>query len=171
MTRSPDDDDSWLEGVPSPRGGGRRKTADPAEADPAVTDKPGLAKLLGAAPKEIDKMIRDGLPVHGERSRGVPIQFSVPACVQWMLARAGDSEAATKRRIDLAVARKREAEAGKLEDDFIETKIVETAIRDAVAKFQAELQAIPARLPPEVRELAKVEINGAINRLARQVQP
>lgn len=171
MTRNTADDDSWLEGAPLRPRGGRGKPTDAPDADSTIADKAGLARFLGVPPKEIDKLLREGLPVHGERRRGVPAQFSVPACVQWLLARNGDTIEAAKRRQALAVARKREAEAGRLEDQFIRIEIIEATIRDSVAKFQAELESIPARLPPEVRDAVTAEIHGAINRLARAVQP
>jgi phage terminase Nu1 subunit (DNA packaging protein) len=171
MTRDANDDDDWLEGAsPRPRGG-RGKATDALDADPTITDKTGLARFLGVAPKDVDRMLREGLPIRGERRRGVPAQFLVPACVQWMLARNGDTIEAAKRRQALAVARKREAEAGKLEDEFVRVEVVEATIRDSVAKFQAELESIPARLPAEVRDTVKTEIHAAINRLARAVQP
>jgi len=157
MMEAPDDQDEWLEGGPA--------------ADSAIVDKHGLAALTGFSLAEIDRLMRVGLPISGERRRGAAMRFSVPAAVQWLIARQGDPMDEAKRRSIEATARKREAEASKLEDRFIDIEIIEAAIKDGVAKFQAELQSIPARLPPEVRELVKAEITGAINRLAASVQP
>lgn len=151
------DDDNWLEG-------------DGPATDPTVVDKHGLATFLGMTLKDIDRLLRDGLPIHGERRRGAAARFRVPAVVQWLLARRADPMDAAKRRSIEAVARKREAEAGKLEDRFVEIDVVESAIKDGVAKFQAELMSIPARCPPDVRDVVKVEIAGAINRLA-EIRP
>lgn len=144
---------------------------DAPAADPTVVDKHGLAAFLGMSLKDIDRMLREGLPIHGARRRGVAVRFRVPDCAQWMLARVGASAEATKRRIELATARKRESEANKLDDLFVEIAEVETAIKDNVARFQSELEAIPMRLPAEVRDVAQAEIDAAVNRLAAGLRP
>lgn len=144
---------------------------DPLAADVTVMDKHGLARFLGMPLKDIDKALRDGLPTHGERVRGAALLFSVPDCVRWLLERAGGSIEAAKRRSLEAVARKREAEADKLESRYVEAELVESAIRDGIAKLQAELMSIPARVPLEVRELVEAELHAAINRLSLEVVP
>jgi phage terminase Nu1 subunit (DNA packaging protein) len=150
-----DDDWDWLEGQ---------------QSDPTVTDKHGLATMLGFAPKDVDRFIREGLPVRGDRKRGQTLQFSIPAAAQWLLAQAGDTLEFQKRRMTTALARKREAEAAKLEGGVVDIDLVESVIRDQVAKYQAEFESIPARVPPEVRELVRAEIHGVINRLAFKVR-
>lgn len=132
--------------------------------DALIVDRQRLSALTGFPPKDIDRLRREGMPVHG---RG---RFNVPDCVQWLCGQQGDALEAAKRRQMEAVARKREVEAGKLESRFVEVEEVEAAIADGVAKLQAELLAIPARLPAEFREAVRIEIKGAINRLSKSFE-
>lgn len=157
MRKAPADDEFDFEGEPEP--------------DSALLDKHGLAAMTGFTLKQIEGFAREGMPTQGRAGRGAKLKFSVPECVQWIVARSDDPMAAAKRRQAEAIARKREAEAGKLEDAFVEIATVEQAIRNGVAKFQSELASIPARCPPEARELVRAEINGAINRLAGELRP
>lgn len=150
-TEPASDDLDWLEGLP---------------VDPTVTDKHGLAAMLGVAPKDVDRMIREGLPTFGERTRGAALQFRVPDCVRWLVGQQGDALSAAKLRQMEATAAKREAEAARIEGRFVDIAVVEDVIRDQVARLQGELLAIPERLPPDAREAARAEIHGAINRLA-----
>lgn len=134
--------------------------------DSTMADKYGLARFTGLTLKDIDAAVRDGLPTHGERRKGAPLQFSVPECVQWLLARNDDPLASAKRRQAEAVARKRESEAARIDGTFVEMEIVTAAIKDNVARFQSELESIPAKCPPDSRDLVRIEINAAVNRLA-----
>jgi hypothetical protein len=150
-------DDAWLEG-------------GAADIDPTITDRHGLSVMIGIAPKDIDRALRDGMPTHGRRERGTPLQFSVPACVQWLL-RKQDQGGATlegaKHRERAAMARRREIEADKLEGRLVSIDEVEAAITDQVQKLQSELLAIPVRLvaPSEIRDAVKAEIVAAVGRL------
>lgn len=149
------DTDNWLEGGVT--------TDEPADA--LTADKAALAAITGLTPRAIDRLRRDGLPTLPLR-KGAPLAFHVPAVVQWLLARDGDSMDGAKRRMTEATARKREVEAARLEGRFVDIETVESVIRDQVAKLQSELAAIPARLPVAVRALAAAEIQAAVNRLA-----
>jgi phage terminase Nu1 subunit (DNA packaging protein) len=139
------------------------------EESAVIVDKHGLSAMTGLTPKEIDAATREGMPVHGERSRGKAIRYSVPACVQWLLERAGDSIVTAKRRQMEATARKREAEAGRLESSLVDIETVEAAIRDGVAAWRSELLSVPARVPPEARTAVEIELRAVINRLAVEV--
>jgi phage terminase Nu1 subunit (DNA packaging protein) len=144
-------DDDWLEGNSGPA---------------LIVDRADLAVLLGLAPKEIDRLIRDGLPTHGARRRGQPLMFKVPEVVRWLLSRGGDTLEEAKRKQALATARKREVEAGRMEGEYVLLKTVVRIIRDEVEKLRSELLTIPLRLPAEVRAAARAEVEGAINRLS-----
>lgn len=133
---------------------------------PTIVDKHRLSDLTGLTLKQIDVATRDGMPTHGERARGRSVMYRVPDCVQWLLERAGNAMEAAKQRQLEAVARKREAEASKMEGRLVDIETVEAAIRDGVAAWRSELLSLPARLPAEMQPAAKVEIESLINRLA-----
>jgi len=137
---------------------------DETPADDLVVDKRGLARATGCNLYEVEKFIKLGLPVAGKK--GNALQFSIPDCVQFMLRRDDDQDRQLARRKELAIVQKREAEAAKIGGKSVSLDMVRAAIRDGVAKLQAELESIPAKCPPDTRELVRIEITDAINRLA-----
>jgi phage terminase Nu1 subunit (DNA packaging protein) len=138
------------------------------EGGPAlIVSKRDLATLFGMVPKDIEAYVREGMPVHSKQRRsGSALKLCVPDCVQWLLRHGADPLDDAKRRSLEANARKREVEAAKMESKYVAVETVEEVIRDQVATFQSELQSLPARCPVDVRELVKLEVNAAINRLA-----
>jgi hypothetical protein len=138
-------DDDWLEGGAA-----------------NVISKREFCEMTGLAPKDVDRAVRDGMPVVGAR----PQRFRLPDAVPWLLALGRDELEAVKRRAASATARKREAEAAKIEGQVVDIELVESVIRDQVAKLQSELMALHARVPAECREVVKAEITGAINRMS-----
>lgn len=144
------DDDAWLEG-------------GPLNDDPTIVDKHGLAAMLGEPVKVVPRYVKNGMPLFRKGKPGQPDQFRVPDCVKWL--RTGTPIEEAKRRQAEAVARKREAEAARLEGESITVAEAEEVIRDGYAKVQARLLLIPPRFP-EQRETLESEILAAINDLA-----
>lgn len=129
-----------------------------------VVDKRGLARVTGLNLYDVEKFVKLGMPTAGKK--GNALQFSIPDCVQFILRKDDDQDRQLARRKELAIVHKREAEANKLTGRTVPLDMVRAAIRDGVAKLQAELESIPAKCPPDTRELVRIEITDAINRLA-----
>lgn len=151
--------DDWLEGG-----------ADDDAGPGLIVDRHELGALTGFAPKEIDRLLREGLPTL-PRSRGVPTTFRVPDVIQWIMRRQeddGDTLDAAKRRERAAMARKRELEVAELERTRVPIDDVLAAITDGMARLQSEIGAIPNRLvvAPEVRDAVRAEIAAAFSRLS-----
>jgi phage terminase Nu1 subunit (DNA packaging protein) len=139
----------------------------PAEG-PFIVRKHGLAKVTGLTIEDLDTLVRKGCPTHGERKRGAQLVFDIRTAVPWIIGTLREAEGieGAKQRQAMATARKREAEAEKLEGRLVDIETVEAAIRDGVAAWRSTFLAIPTRVPPEAREAVQGEIESAINSLA-----
>lgn len=159
MARNPVDDLAWLEGG--------------LEADPTLTDKHGIARMIGVTVKAVDRYVRDGMPIHGERKRGAALEFRVPHCVQWLVRKNANPIEEAKRRQAEAVARKREAEAGRIEGELVEIAAVQKQLATHIAELQNEFMSVAARagLPPDMAEVVRGEIIRSINKFANAVTP
>lgn len=136
----------------------------PDADDLTVMGKLELSAMTGLLPKDIDKLLREGLPTYGERGKGKAVKFNCPDVVRWLLTRQGGSIETAKRRREEATARKREAEANNLEGSHVRLDLVEELIKAGMVALRAELLSIPARLPVNVRGAVQAEIESAINR-------
>ena len=149
------DEDDWLEhGI------------DADDEPSLIVDRFQLEALLGITPRDVERWTKDGMPVHGKRARGVASKYRVPDCVQWLLAQASDGMQAAKRRQIDVTTKKREAEIKQLESSVVDIDVVEAVLRDAVARFQNELETLPARVPLDCRDDVRKIVTAAINRLA-----
>ena len=134
-----------------------------------AVDKHELAAITGLTLGEIEQALRDGMPVHGKRVRGAPIQFWLPEAVRWLLRQAGgDTLVVAKQRERVAIARIKEIEADRLEGRMVALDGILHAVTENVARLQTALMGIPARLTvaPDVREKVRTELVTIINELA-----
>lgn len=137
-----------------------------SDSDLTIQDKHGLSLLTGLLIKDIEKLLREGLPVHGRRTKGRAVQFNVPIVIQWLLQRSGGNIETAKRRREEATARKREAEANNLEGTHVPITLVEDMIQNQMAELRSGFLSIPARVPSGARALVQREIESTINRFS-----
>jgi phage terminase Nu1 subunit (DNA packaging protein) len=134
-----------------------------------AVDKHELAAITGLTLGEIEQALRDGMPVHGKRLRGAPIQFWLPEAMRWLLRQAGgDTLIMAKQRERAAVARIKEMEADRMEGRMVALDDILHAVTENVARLQTALMGIPARLTvaPDVREKVRAELVTIVNELA-----
>lgn len=129
--------------------------------------KDQLAEATGLNLREIDQLIRDGLPGKRGKSRRDGWRFDLPAVFQWL--RDNDPMEAAKQRKADAEAKRLELANLKTEGAFYKTGEVHADIDDAMAALRSDLLSIPASLldqSEEVRAAVKVAIVAKINSMA-----
>ncbi len=155
---------------------------------PLLFTRPQLAKLFRKDARTITKWLEDGLPCAVKGRGGRPSMFSLPDCVQWVIAREvqaqGNEEAGElspalemaklnrKRReeleLRLQVRRGELVEVGKVQAEFaglgvaVKSRIrsVPDAIADQVVGVSPQVarRLMLARLDDALRELARGEL-------------
>lgn len=118
-----------------------------------------LAGLLGVSLNTITAWIREGLPVKTKGRRGVPWEFDLADCIEWVrdrdIAKAtGDTEGSTLAEAELretrAKAALREIELAEKRGQVVPVEDSIRVVADIAATVRQRLRGIGARLGPMV---------------------
>jgi len=135
--------------------------------------KGDLAKATGFTPKRIRGLINEGrIPGTAPKTRGGGWSFDLPA----IFARLVDAPAVQEDPIAEAKRRKAVAEAQRIEQlnkkiagELIAADEVRQTVARHVARFRSGIlemaERLPATIPPDVRDLVKIEGLAMIERL------
>jgi len=152
---------------------------------PLLFTRPQLSKIFGKDARTIARWVEDGLPCEVKGRGGRPSMFSLPECVQWVIARElqaqGDEEAGElspalemaklnrKRReeleLRLQVRRGELVEVGKVQAEFAGLGVaVKARIRSVPDAIADQVVGVP---PAVARRLMLARLDDALRELAR----
>lgn len=138
-----------------------------------------LAECFGVSAEAIRQMINNGMPHKGGK-------FTLPACIQWRVARAGGKaeDKAPDGDAWLAEFRKQKAMTARLQrlkmkGALVDAEAAEAVIREAVGAAKTALLAVPRKMagricgldPREIEAQLTDEIREILTRLANRKIP
>jgi len=140
---------------------------DLPEADAALS-KHEFSRVTGLAPREIDALVRAGMPATPGPTSRAGFTFNLKAAIRWMAddQRTDDPLTVARQRKALAEAERLEIQNQKIAGSLVDADIVKSEIARNVAEWRSALLQIPLRLTaqsPEVREAVGKEIEATIN--------
>jgi phage terminase Nu1 subunit (DNA packaging protein) len=128
--------------------------------------KAELCAATGLTLNQISKYTGEGMPGKAPRSRNQDWKFDLRDVFEWIASRSANPVEDAKRQNLQATARKRRAEADRIEGNLIQLDRVTTIFADARANFQSELVHVADQCPLECRDVVRGLHIAAINRLA-----
>lgn len=133
-----------------------------------VTDRTGMAYVLGCSVNHVNKLVSRGLP---RQSRG---QYSVPEAVQWFISDLtsrghvdpDEMPAVVKARTDLYVAQEahKRLETRRMAGELVDVGEVQTALLKLAQVLIAGLEGLPMRAAQEMAGVATTPEAAAVLR-------
>jgi len=159
--------------------------AEKATADVSLVTRVQLARIMGKDRRTIAKWLDDGMPCAVKGRGGLPSRYSLPACVQWYIARelqangaSGGGElspAESMARLNRKRTEELELRLQVRRGQLVEASAVVHEYADLANAVKARIRAVPDAVadqiagltPQEIKRVLLAKLDDALRELAR----
>lgn len=134
-----------------------------------ITNKNEFSEIIGASPRHVTNLIREGMPVDGTGKKGSPLKIDTAKALAWWRDRevekqlgkvareAGDPETRkdADRRLAAARADRAEVEAARARAEVIPMADAQFVMNEAMAVIASQLDGLGGRLASELAAISE----------------